>query len=278
MTPRSLAAALLLGVLLAGRLTSSGKVLSGEDMVAMGMPELAGLADGDRSPASLAALEQHGVSGMGDLLGKDKKTPAAAADGDGKPPQGMGAAPTGDMELVPQGDGTSALSMNALTEEVHIARRACHVARQWRALPCRSKHINAANAIVRLLHVRGVGPAPCPPARTRDGMHFERTGLLVSLVPRPSRSGVSHRRLVFVGKGRFSDPRVDALRQLPRHRLPALPWPAALRGQGKQKTRDPPPTRGLLPGFPMANIPPGVPSARPAPGSSLAHGLPTSCP
>jgi hypothetical protein len=33
------------------------QVLTGEDMKAMGMPDLAGLADGDLSPASVAALE-----------------------------------------------------------------------------------------------------------------------------------------------------------------------------------------------------------------------------
>ena len=52
-------------VLLLGRSALCGKVLTGEDMRAMGMGDLAGIADGDLSPDSIAALERRGVSNPG---------------------------------------------------------------------------------------------------------------------------------------------------------------------------------------------------------------------
>ena len=128
-------------VLLLGRSALCGKVLTGEDMRAMGMGDLAGIADGDLSPDSIAALERRGVSnpGIGGAGG------AASADG------GVRGA-----EFTPQGGGASAMSMAQLSEQESVGSAvpdsmrcdACHaVAHQLREALLVAEHNGGTQAL-----------------------------------------------------------------------------------------------------------------------------------
>lgn len=82
----------------------AGKVLTGADMRAMGMGELAGIADGDMSPESVAALERHGVA-----------DPALKRMHASKGKQGVDGG-----DFTPHGGGTQAMSMAHLSEEESV--------------------------------------------------------------------------------------------------------------------------------------------------------------
>jgi len=134
-------------VLLLGRSALCGKVLTGEDMRAMGMGDLAGIADGDLSPDSIAALERRGVSnpGIGGAGGAARAPGAASADG------GVRGA-----EFTPQGGGASAMSMAQLSEQESVGSAvpdsmrcdACHaVAHQLREALLVAEHNGGTQAL-----------------------------------------------------------------------------------------------------------------------------------
>ena len=137
-------------VLLLCRSALCGKVLTGEDMRAMGMGDLAGIADGDLSPDSIAALERRGVSnpgisGGGGGGGGGGGARAAGADG------GVRGA-----EFTPQGGGASAMSMAQLSEQESVGSAvpdsmrcdACHaVAHQLREALLVAEHNGGTQAL-----------------------------------------------------------------------------------------------------------------------------------
>jgi hypothetical protein len=152
MAPRRALLALLgcCGGLLRG--ATGGKVLTGADMRAMGMGELAGVADGDMSPDSIAALQRHGV--------KDTALQGMRASGGGS----ASAQPSGvsGSEFTPHGGGTSAMSMASLSEEESVGS----------AIPasmrCDACHAIAHQLTEAMAHAQGRSTLALPEGKVID--------------------------------------------------------------------------------------------------------------
>ena len=131
---------------------TGGKVLTGADMRAMGLGELAGVADGDLSPESIAALQRHGVKDA--ALQGMRASGKAAVDAQ---PLGVSGG-----EFTPHGGGTSAMSMANLSEEESVGSAVPA------SMRCDACHAIAHQLTEAMAHAQGRSTTALPEGKVID--------------------------------------------------------------------------------------------------------------